>query len=120
MERTAIVISICGVAVALIFYGWRNALGFAGGTVIAYFNFGLWKQISGALGAPGASVPGGASAALLGLRYLLIGGAVFAMIKVLDVSAMPVVGGLLVSAAAVLIEIVRQLFGGGVNSSSQP
>ena len=47
--------------------------------------------------------------ALLAMRYLLIGAATFVIMKVLDVSALPVIGGLLVTAAAVLVEIVRQL-----------
>ena len=47
---------------------------------------------------------------ILGLRYLLIGGAVFVIIKVLEVSVLAIVAGLLVTVAALLVELVRQLF----------
>lgn len=114
MRRAGLIISITATVAVLIFGGWRNALGFACGAVIAHFNFGLWKQIAGALGPQEAlSNPG---TALLVSRYLLIGGLAFVIMKVLNVSALPVIGGLLVTAAAVMVEIVRQL----VNAAGKP
>jgi hypothetical protein len=110
MERAAIVIAACGFVAALILAGWKNALGFASGAVISHFNFGLWKRITAAIGEDGPKAPGSANAVLLGLRYLLIGGAVFVIIKFLDVSVLAVMGGLLVTVAALLVELVRQIF----------
>lgn len=111
MRRAGLVISAAGTVAVLTFAGWRNALGFACGAVIAHFNFGLWQQIAGALSSQASP-----SMALLAMRYLLIGAATFVIMKVLDVSALPVIGGLLVTAAAVLVEIVRQL----VNPAGKP
>lgn len=108
MRRAGLILSTAGAVAVLTFAGWRNALGFACGAVIAHFNFGLWQQIAGALSSQ-ASPQASPSMALLAMRYLLIGAATFVIMKVLDVSALPVIGGLLVTAAAVLVEIVRQL-----------
>ncbi len=89
--------------------GWRNALGFLCGATIAHFNFSLWKRITASIGDYGPEAPSDSKATVLGLRYLLIAGAVFVIIKVLGVSVLAVMAGLLVSVAAVLVELVRQL-----------
>jgi len=109
MERFALVIAAAGTLGFLITAGWRNALGFACGAVISHFNFGLWKRIAAAVGEQGPQAPSDAKAVTLGIRYLLIGGAVFVIIKVLDVSPLAVLGGLLVTVAAVLTELICQL-----------
>ena len=119
MERAALVIAAAGLAGVLVYAGWRAALGFGCGAVIAHFNFGLWKRIAGAVGEQGPKTPGDSKAVLLGMRYLLIGGAVFVIIKILEVSAMAVVAGLLVSVAAVLVELVLQLMRAGGDSSNE-
>jgi ATP synthase I chain len=109
MEHAALIIAAAGLIGVLIYAGWRSALGFLCGAIIAHFNFALWKRITGAIGEQGAEARGDSKAVMLGMRYLLIGGAVFVIIKVLDVSVLAVVAGLLVSVAAVLVELVRQL-----------
>jgi hypothetical protein len=109
MERFALVIAALGTLAFLINTGWRTAVGFACGAVISHFNFGLWKRITLAVGEQGPEAPGDGKAAMLGIRYLLIGGAVFVIIKVLDVSPLAVLGGLLVTVAALLVELMRQL-----------
>ena len=105
MEHYALIIAALGVAVLLVNAGWRTALGFACGAAMSHFNFWLWKRVVANVGEPGG---GNLSMGLVGLRYLLIGGAVFAIIKVLDVSALAVLVGLLVTVAAALTEIIRQ------------
>ena len=109
MERNSYVIAAAGLVGVFIEAGWRSTLGFLCGAVIAHFNFGLWKRIAGSVGDQGPAAPGDAKAVVLGLRYLLIGGAVFVIIKLLGSCVLAVVAGLLVSVAAVLVELVRQL-----------
>ncbi|HEY3743847.1 MAG TPA: ATP synthase subunit I [Bryobacteraceae bacterium] len=117
MDRAALIIAASGLLAVLLFAGWRNAVGFACGALISHFNFGLWKRITAAVGATGPDAPGNASAVMLGMRYLLIGGLVFVIIKVLEVSVLAVMGGLLVTVAALLVELVRQLFHNGDTSN---
>jgi hypothetical protein len=84
-------------------------LGFAIGSAIAVFNYHLWKRVAHGIGRPGAK-PRTASAIFLGTRYLVLGIVLFAIIKYLGVSPLALLAGLLVPAAAVLVEIVYELF----------
>lgn len=59
--------------------------------------------------APHAESSGSSSAALYGLRYLLLGGVVFVIIKYFEVSFLAVLAGLLVSVAAIILEILYEL-----------
>lgn len=95
-------VAIVGVLVAL---GWRNALGAAIGGVLSFLNLQLWKRV--ARGISGAA--DGPSAGMLGMRYLLLGGLVFVIIKYFEVSLLAVLAGLLVSVAAVVLEIIYEL-----------
>ena len=117
MERAALVIAAAGLVATLIYAGWRSALGFLCGAVIAHFNFGLWKRITAAAGEQSADARADSKAVALGMRYLLIGGAVFVIIKVLEVSVLAVMGGLLVTVAAVLVELILQLVRPGDSSN---
>src|SRR5258708_3215778 len=112
MEHFALIIAVVGIALMLVNAGWRNAVGFACGAAMSHFNFWLWKRVVANVGEPGGGDP---NVALVGLRYLLIGGAVFAIIKFLDVSALAVLVGLLVTVAAALAEIVRQWIRGDLS-----
>ena len=113
IQRAAAVIAVAGLITVLVNAGWRPALGFLCGAVISHFNFGLWKRIAGSVGEQGSKAPADSKAVLLGLRYLLIGGAVFGIIKLLDVSVLAVAGGLIVTVAALLVEMIRQLVWSG-------
>jgi hypothetical protein len=44
------------------------------------------------------------------VRYLILGAILFAIIKFFEVSAVALLAGLLVPAAAVLVEIIYELF----------
>ena len=105
MEHFAFFIAIAGAALMLVNAGWRTAVGFLCGAAMSHFNFWLWKRVVASVGEPGG---GDSNTALVGLRYLLIGGAVFAIIRVLDVSALAVLVGLLVTVVAAIAEILRQ------------
>lgn len=85
--------------------GWRAGVGCAIGAVLSFVNLQLWKRVANAVGPEG----GGPSATALGLRYLLLGGVIFVIIKYFEVSLLAVLAGLLVSVAAVLLEILYEL-----------
>ena len=102
-------IAVAGTLAAAFWLGWRGGLGFAIGSAIAVFNYHLWKRVAHAIGRPGTK-PRTASAVFLGGRYLLLGLVLFAIIKYLGVSPLALLAGLLVPAAAVLVEMVYELF----------
>ena len=71
------------------------------------YNFRRLKGIAAAIDPEGK--PRTISAVLVGLRYLLLGGICFVIIRYFEVSLLAIFAGLLVSVAAVLVEIVYEL-----------
>lgn len=97
-----------GAIVCLAVWGARAAAGFVVGSLISFVNFRLWKRLVNAIGDKGEK-PRTASAVLLGLRYLLLAGVIFVIIKYFGVSLPAVLTGLLISMAAVLVEAIYEL-----------
>ncbi|MBV9507445.1 MAG: ATP synthase subunit I [Acidobacteriia bacterium] len=88
--------------------GWRWGAGFALGAVIAWLNF-LWlKRMADALGTTGER-PRTAGAAFLGSRYLLLGALAYVILKYSEINLMAALGGLFVSLAAAIAEILFEL-----------
>jgi hypothetical protein len=108
IRRIAAAIGIAGVLITLIWRGPRMATGFLAGTILSMINLRWWTGLANALG-PSGKAPRRGSAVLLGLRYLLVGAAVYVIVKILEIAVLPVLAGLLVSVAAVLIEILYEL-----------
>ncbi|MEO8029175.1 MAG: ATP synthase subunit I [Bryobacteraceae bacterium] len=106
MLRVTTALTIAGAAFVAAGWGWRVALGFLVGAALSYGNFRLWIRMARGLGAPGASPRG---AVFLGLRYLLVGAAVYVIISVSGVSLPALSAGLLVAVGAVIAEIVYEL-----------
>jgi ATP synthase I chain len=109
MDRIALALGAAGVIGVFVNAGWRSAIGFASGSAISSVNFRLWKRLANSIGETGAETPSEGKAVLLGLRYLVMAGAVFGIIRLLEVSPWTVLAGLFVSVAAVLTELVCQL-----------
>jgi hypothetical protein len=57
----------------------------------------------------GSGAPLGGSAVFFGLRYFMVGGAVYVIVKILEISLISVLAGLFVSAAAIIVEILYEL-----------
>jgi hypothetical protein len=108
LDRFVYIIAIVAVLILGILEGWRGALGCALGAALSALNLRLWKALATSIGGS-SKRPRTASAVLLGSRYLLLGAALFAIIKYFGVSLRAVLAGLLVSVAAVIVEIVYEL-----------
>jgi len=87
-------------------FGWKWGLGFALGAAISALNFRWLKQVAMVLGTGDAKPR---MAVLLGLRYLLLGGCSYVILKYSEISLPALFWGLFVAVAAVLIEIVCEL-----------
>ena len=105
MDRIAILLGGAAVLVFLIREGWRGALGCAAAAFASIYNLRRLKRMAADLGTGG----GAGSAVVAGLRFLLLGGICFVIIKYFGVSVAAVFSGLLISVAAVLIEIFYEL-----------
>jgi hypothetical protein len=108
------VMSIGGALVLLVWQGWRWGLGFALGAVASWLNFRWLKKLVDSLGqaAAGRRLKN-RTAVLLGLRYLLLAAAGYAILRFSEISLTAALVGLFVSAAAVIIEILYQLIAYG-------
>lgn len=108
IEILSALTGVLAIGAAGIFYGWRAALGCAVGVVLAFVNLRWFKALVEAIGGTGAP-PRRGSTALLAMRFLLLAATIFVTIKFFRVSILAIIAGLLVSAVAVLIELVYEL-----------
>ena len=94
-----------GAVTVLARYGWRDALGFSIGAGLSYLSFRSWGKLAESIGASGKA-PARGSAVFLALRYVLIGLAIYAIIEGLGSTPGALIVGLLVSFAALTLELL--------------
>jgi len=95
-----------GAIAFLAWRGWMWCLGWLLGCTASIFNFRWIKRATDSLGTAGAK---DRKAVLLGLRYLLLGGGAYVIVRFTAISLPAALAGLFVSVAAVLIEILIEL-----------
>jgi ATP synthase I subunit len=98
-------LGIAGAAALTPFKGFRFGLGFLVGAGFSYLSFWRWQRV---LQAIGPSYKPQSSWTLM-LRILLLIAAAYAIIKFLELSIAAAALGLLVAAAAVIVEIIYEL-----------
>ncbi|BDC49009.1 hypothetical protein F183_A13250 [Bryobacterales bacterium F-183] len=108
IDRFFAILGVLGTATCALLYTSREAVAFACGSLLAYLSFLLIKRFVNSLGPTTETSPRGQAFGLI-FRYLIIGGAVFGMIKTTGMSPWPVFAGLATAVAAVLAEIVYEL-----------
>lgn len=86
-------------------YGLRDALGFLVGAGLSYLSFRSWMGLAASVGASGKA-PAIGSAVFLASRYVLISVAIYAIIKGLGSTPGALIVGLLVSFAALVLELL--------------
>lgn len=105
ITRTALILGAFGVLGTWLEAGPRDAAGFLIGALLSLITIRSWFKLAGDLGTDG-SVPGGGAAIFLVLRYVLIAGVIYATIRILKSSPAMLIVGLLVSFAAVLLDLL--------------
>jgi len=108
ITRIAVVLALAATMISGFLFGPSAAAGFGVGAVLSIFNLYWWKRVAGGMGDTGKSRRS-ASAVFLGMRYVLLGVICFGIIKFFGVSYLALLAGLLISVAAVLVEIVYEL-----------
>ena len=86
--------------------GWWWGAGWVIGTAVSALNFRWLKQLVLAVGGE-ASKP--RKAVFLGMRYVLMGGGAYVILKFSAISLQAALSGLFVSVAAVIVEILLEL-----------
>jgi hypothetical protein len=97
-------VAVAGTLLAGALGGWHWAGGFALGAAAAWFNFRWLKRMVGALG--GGPAP---SSVRLAMRYLLLGGCAYVIVRFSALPGLAVIAGLFVLIAAIFIEIGFEL-----------
>jgi hypothetical protein len=100
----AIAVGLSGTVAVLAVRGARPAAGFLMGATLSILNFRGLSMLVQVLG--GSAKPGPLAAVLIALRYVLIGCAIYVIVRFLGVTAEAVVWGLLAAFAAVILEIL--------------
>jgi hypothetical protein len=104
MMRTMLLVAVMGSVVAL-WRGWAYGMGFATGAAISCFNFRWLKGFVAGLG------PGGKPTGFMlffALRYLILAGAAYVILKYSKLSLGAMFAGLFVALAAATIEAFIQ------------
>jgi|SRR5579863_4384806 len=86
--------------------GWAWGAGFALGALVSWLNYTFLKRVAYAIG---TSRTRKRLAILAGLRYLILGGGAYVILRFTKISMPAVLLGLFVSVAAVIVEIIIQL-----------
>lgn len=106
IQKASFAISAGGTVGLFVWAGWTWAAGFALGSAISWLNYRWLKQVAYALG---TADPPKRIAIVLGLRYLLLGGGAYVILRFSKISMPAVLLGLFVTVAAVIVEIIIQL-----------
>jgi hypothetical protein len=109
MDHIALFLGTGAVLVFLAREGWRGGLGCGLTAVASIYNLRRLKRVAANLSGGSGNRSGSGAAVMLGLRYLVLGGMCFVIIRFLGVSLPAVFAGLLISVAAVLVEIIYEL-----------
>jgi ATP synthase I subunit len=109
IERWIAVLSVLGAVAAFFKSGWPGALGFGLGAAAGYISFRSMRKLVDALGQSQTTPPRTRTAVLLGLRYVLLGVAGYAILKYSSLSVTAALVGLFVPVAAVILEILFEL-----------
>ena len=110
LERVANAIIAIAAGGAITFWalrGWTWGAGFAAGAAASWLNYRWLKNIVDALS--GRKPARKRVAVLAGLRYLLLGGGAYVILKYSAISLPAALAGLFVSVAAVIVEILFEL-----------
>lgn len=114
MYRLMALVTVPGLIAAFALRGWRAAAGFLLGAALSFLNFrrlaGMVSSIAQSAQNPEAKPAPKPSTYRLAIRYLLLAVVVYAIVKYFEVNLMAALLGLFVAVAAVVIEMLLELF----------
>ena len=102
-----LVLGAAGTLTLLTIQGSKAGIGFLLGAALSIVNFQGLEMLANALG--GTKKPGLLAGLFIGLRYILLGIALYVIVRILGFAAVPVLAGLLAPFGAALLEILYEL-----------
>lgn len=111
IKRLTLVVGIAGTVAMLVLRGRSQAAGFLAGAGISYVNFELLCGLAHVMApAKTSSAPKARGwGALIALRYAIVGVAAYVIVRILGITPVTVLAGLLAVFAAVILEILYEL-----------
>jgi hypothetical protein len=109
VRRVAWLIAALGCAGAVFAgmrWGWKSGAGFLLGAALSYLSFWRWRRITDALG----TAPTARGAVGMIVRFFLLIGLAYVIIKYLNVSPVAVLTGLLAAGVSVILALIFELF----------
>ena len=108
IRRGALAVAAAGILAALALQGWRWGLAFAAGAAGSCLNFYWLHRMTEGL-VPGGRRPRKWLFIVLATRYLVLGWAGYAIVRVFGLSLAAILLGLFVPVAAIFVEIIYEL-----------
>lgn len=102
LSKFIVAIGVTGAIVAAIQWGANHAAGFALGAIGAFFNV---RWLANAL-----LSPKGPAGVVLALRFGILGGGVYVILKIFEIAPVSILAGLLSASLAAVLEVLFQLF----------
>jgi hypothetical protein len=107
IKYLTLAVGLFGTVAILITRGRAAAAGFLAGSGISYVNFELLSGLAHVMGGSAPKARGWG--VLIALRYAIVGTAVYVIVRVLGITPVAVLAGLLAAFAAVILEILYEL-----------
>lgn len=104
-------LTVAGAPLCALWAGRKGAMGFLAGAAVSWVSFSLLYRLVKDVESAASGHAGGAGAAILhSLRYLVLGGAIYVIVRLYGVFVPALALGLLVAVAAATLEAVYESF----------
>ena len=110
IRRIVVILAIGGTVFVSIAYGWQTGVGFLVASIASYWSVWRWHRVVESLGPD--TVRKRIPVSRFILQFLLLAAVGYVIVKYLEVNRLAAVSGLLVGAAAVILEIFYELVHG--------
>jgi len=107
IKHLTLLVGLVGTAAVFFAHGRGAAAGFLAGAGLSYVNFELLGGLAHVMAGSTAKARGWA--VLIALRYAIVGGAAYVIVRILGITPVAVLAGLLAAFAAVILEILYEL-----------
>jgi len=107
IRRIVVILAIGGTVFVSIAYGWQTGVGFLVASIASYWSVWRWHRVVESLGPD--TVRKRIPVSRFILQFLLLAAVGYVIVKYLEVNRLAAVSGLLVGAAAVILEIFYEL-----------
>jgi hypothetical protein len=104
-------LTVAGAPLCGLWAGGKGAIGFLAGAAVSWVSFSLlYRLVKDVESAASGRAGGGGAAVLHSLRYVVLGGAIYVIVRLYGVFVPALALGLLVAVAAATIEAVYESF----------